>query len=204
MTGQILWYSAFYVLIGVSFVVVAGAIIYWREAKNSAGKREKRNWRETSKNFLKVFGFALLWPFVLGSGVWTLTGGRILEKRRELREEQERNKPWLPSPAQLQVEMSIAEAEESGIVHDPLGAVPSAPFGHLNRRWTEFREGLPSDTKVWWFDTIGQDRWKRDHIAKGYALRKGNAVGRVFLVEFRPVDLYDREESVRLDKANRG
>lgn len=187
MTGQILRYSAIYVLIGVSFVVVVGAIIYWRESKNSAGKREKRNWRETSKNFLKVFGFALLWPFVLGSGVWTLTGGHLLRKYNQRRQERERNKPWLPNPSQLQVERSIAEAEASGVVHDPLGAVPNAPFGHLNRRWIEFRKGRPSDTKVWWFDTIGQDRWKRDHIAKGYALRKGAAIDRIFLIEFRPV-----------------
>lgn len=204
MTGQILRYSAFYVLIGVSFVVVVGAIIYWREAKFRALYQVKRNWRETSKNFLKVCGFALLWPFVLGSGVWTLTGGHLLRKHNQQRLERERNKPWLPSPRQLQVEMSIAEGEESGVVHDPLGAVPSVPFGHLNRRWIEFRENLPSDTKVWWFDTVGRDRWNGEYIAKGYALRKGPAIDRIFLVEFRPVELYDPEESVRFDKANRG
>ena len=45
--------------------------------------------------------------------------------------------------------LSIDEIESRERVHDPLGAVPELPFGHLNQAWKTFREKGTEQDELW-------------------------------------------------------
>lgn len=59
------------------------------------------------------------------------------------------------------------EAKER--ISDPLGAVPSKPFGHLNSAWQEFLSKSPEESEYWSFKTNWKTQWGDEETREGYA-----------------------------------
>jgi hypothetical protein len=74
-------------------------------------------------------------------------------------------------------ETSIAEIERTERVHDPLGAVPDLPFGHLSGAWERFVHELQPADRIWTFVADwAPDKGVKDRYS-GYAVtRDGNVV----------------------------
>lgn len=68
--------------------------------------------------------------------------------------------------------MSIEEIERREIVHDPLGAVPNLPFGHLHQAWLTFKDKMHPDDKIWSFSTQWTSEWGDKQQMEGYAIVK--------------------------------
>lgn len=192
MLGDLLFYCALYIAIGLLIALIIGIFVYFMEIRRSpkGAEFEDRDWQEVLVNVAKVFGFSLLWPGILGSGLKMLFDKYCFVKWRQLRQEREKDRRWAPSLKDLQRRVTVHDAEQLNVVFDPMGAAPNAPFGHFAKRWLEFRGDLPPEAPVWWFDTIGCDQWGREHIARGYAVRKWWRLDRVFVSEFRPVEYH--------------
>lgn len=195
MAEEFLFYGSLYVAIGLLVGVIIAVVVYFKEVRSPAGVAvfEERVWSETLLNLAKAIALSMLWPGILASGLGMLLDKCFLVNWREQRKEQKRNQPWKPSIRDLGRKMTVSDAEQQNLVLDPLGAVPDLPFGHFAMRWLEFRGDMPVDGSIWWFDTIGSDKWGREHIARGYAVRKWWWVDRVFLTEFLPMKRYPWE-----------
>jgi hypothetical protein len=72
----------------------------------------------------------------------------------------------------------MAEARE--MVIDPLGAVPTLPFGHLNAAWTEFTEELESGCELWSFRRHWVTEY-RNNVHEGYVALQSDKVGSHFV-----------------------
>ncbi len=93
-----------------------------------------------------------------------LLGYLALEKYREYKEE--RNKNFRIQRNNLKRYFSISEIEKLEYVSDPLNAVPSQPFGHLNSAWKKYTECIKKDDLIYEFSTTwttnhGQKMWGR-------------------------------------------
>lgn len=66
------------------------------------------------------------------------------------------------------------EAKERII--DPLGAVPTTPFGHLNPVWQEFLAKAPQGCEYWSFQTTWKTHWGAEETREGYASVKAGEV----------------------------
>ena len=107
----------------------------------------------------------------------------------------ERSVPWTlteedavfkVSMSGLVERLSRAEIEALEQVHDPLHAVPNLPFGHLNRVWQSFVDGLEPDCELWSF----RGRWKAkycDWQMHGYVARREETIGPFFLTAQRSI-----------------
>jgi hypothetical protein len=80
--------------------------------------------------------------------------------------------------------LSKAEIEAIEHINDPLHAVPNLPFGHLNRVWLAFVDGLEPECELWSF----RGRWKTqysDDQMQGYVALLGGKIGPYFLTSQR-------------------
>ncbi len=64
---------------------------------------------------------------------------------------------------------TIEQVARDARVHDPLGAVPDVPFGHLNALWTQFLRERPQDGELWSFACRWKNTWGEFEDRKGYA-----------------------------------
>ncbi len=87
------------------------------------------------------------WPGFL---VWAAMKKRE-DRMRELKEEEP---TFICKPEFLVRAVSPLEAEKENQVHDPLGLVPTAPFGHLNSAWGKFLAefGFEDGNELWYFE----------------------------------------------------
>lgn len=69
----------------------------------------------------------------------------------------------------LQQRLSRDAIEDKERIVDPLGAVPSEPFGHLNTVWKEFLGKSPEGCEFWSFKATWQTQWGDEEIREGYA-----------------------------------
>ncbi|MBV5322289.1 MAG: hypothetical protein JZU60_00475 [Ilumatobacteraceae bacterium] len=77
-------------------------------------------------------------------------------------------------------QLSLADIEANERVFDPLQAVPDLPFGHLNKAWQDFANGLEPESELWSF----RGRWKtqyRDYQMQGYVALQNEKIGSYFL-----------------------
>lgn len=72
--------------------------------------------------------------------------------------------------ADLLDQKSIEQVESAEIVADPLSAVPSLPFGHLNKCWADLIAQMQSGDELWSFKTTWDGNWGRKEIRSGYAI----------------------------------
>lgn len=73
------------------------------------------------------------------------------------------------------------EAKETII--DPLGAVPSNPFGHLNSVWQEFLRKSPEGCEFWSFKSTCKSQWGDEETREGYAAVDAGEV-KAFFISF--------------------
>lgn len=72
--------------------------------------------------------------------------------------------------ADLLSQKSIEQIELAEIVLDPLSAVPSIPFGHLNKSWVDLTSQLLPGDELWSFKTTWDGNWGRKEIRSGYTI----------------------------------
>ena len=120
---------------------------------------------------------ALGWPLF---GIWA-----IFQSRNEAALEIERNKPDFDClPEHLICKVDPHDAEIASYVVDPLGGVPSLPFGYLNQGWVNFlAEMLDPKDEMWSFfipnnSECGKHRFLATSDIRGYAkVRNGEILG---------------------------
>lgn len=122
------------------------------------------------------------WPAFL---VWA-----YLESRREAAREIERNQPdFCCLPQHLIKEVNPIDAEITSYVIDPLGAVPSLPFGHLNKAWVNFLVNMTDDDEQMWSFYIpkgsesGKHRFATTSDIRGFAKVKNGQILDEFITE---------------------
>ena len=72
------------------------------------------------------------------------------------------------------------EIEKREIVHDPLNAVPTIPFGHLNSAWMSFSEQLDPQDELWTFDLLWSSPWGTKERFTGYASVRNEEINMIF------------------------
>ena len=88
----------------------------------------------------------------------------------------------------LQAQLSIQEIEQREIVFDPLGAAPNVPFGHLNAAWKQFCEGMEPLDSLWSFTSHWTSAWGSKDIRQGYAIVRGEEIGRYFITVWKDIE----------------
>lgn len=107
---------------------------------------------------------------------------------------------WFPDPPYVEkafaVErehlgkaLAVEEIEAIEQVHDPLGAVPDLPFGHLNAAWGEFKADVADGDSVWSFAATWQGDWGGPELRDGYVLVKADgSFGPYFMTKWILLD----------------
>ena len=88
----------------------------------------------------------------------------------------------------LQTQLSVQEIEQREMVFDPLGAAPNVSFGHLNAAWKQFCEGLEPDDSLWSFTAHWTSSWGGKDFRQGYAIVRGEEIGRHFVTIWKDVE----------------
>ena len=76
---------------------------------------------------------------------------------------------------------SFQEIEHKEIVKDPLNAVSSLPFGHLNSAWNNFVATHGESAELWSFSAEWKTSWGRRESRSGYSYVKDGKPGAFFL-----------------------
>ena len=82
--------------------------------------------------------------------------------------------------------LSIDEIENRERVHDPLGAVPELPFGHLNQAWMNFLEKAAEQDEFWSFSGLHKTYWGKE-MQSGYVRVTAGDPGDYFLTSSKMV-----------------
>jgi hypothetical protein len=69
-------------------------------------------------------------------------------------------------------QLTLEEVEQREVVSDPLGAVPSLPFGHLHPIWAQIRADLKPRDQLWSFSGVWPGRSFNDESREGYVVRR--------------------------------
>jgi len=90
-----------------------------------------------------------------------------------------------PSPFRVATEdlieqVSIESVEAQSFIRDPLGAVPSLPFGHLNHAWETFKEKALPNNELWSFKGGWVDEFEETYSLEGYVLVAEDGPGDFF------------------------
>lgn len=120
-----------------------------------------------------------LWPLVIYWKVHEL----FFEKK-----EISLDKEFSVTRVDLLQRMDINEIEEQEYVVDPLGAVPTLPFGHLNAAWLKFIDNLDTQDELWTFSKQWSTGWGGDEIRSGYVILHGDNIGHYFLTTWKSLD----------------
>ena len=88
---------------------------------------------------------------------------------------------FIVSEQDLLEKLSIEEIEERETVHDPLGAVPKEPFGHLSPEWQRFKENLQPGDLLWSFESSYDSAWQTVETRSGYVVSSASRLGPHFL-----------------------
>jgi hypothetical protein len=88
---------------------------------------------------------------------------------------------------------SIEQIESAEIVDDPLLAVPSVPFGHLNKCWEDLISQMQPVDELWSFKTTWDGNWGRKEIRSGYAIVREGIPEAYILTARIPVVKEDEE-----------
>ncbi len=83
----------------------------------------------------------------------------------------------------LQEKLDLERIESKEKIYDPLGAVPSKPFGHLSSVWQEFLDKSPEGCEYWSFKATWKTRWGEEEIREGYASVNAGGV-KAFFISF--------------------
>lgn len=128
-----------------------------------------------------VIGLVILfWPLAFCYQVWDL----VRQKPAPIHVGDDEDKEFMVYPENLTEKLTTQQIEERERVTDPLGAVPSKPFGFLNGNWVQFLSELQMGDEVWSFSSRWDNGWKEE-IRHGYAIKRLGKVCR-----FVATDIY--------------
>lgn len=124
-------------------------------------------------DLFRVLGLVLYWPWIL---VWAVY--KNWKARREPRNESiDPPEPrFRATPDNLADLVTVEEVERRECIHDPLGAVPPLPFGHLHQTWECFRADLLPGDELWSFASPSEEDEWRFRAVRGYAVRREGAI----------------------------
>jgi hypothetical protein len=111
-----------------------------------------------------------------------------LKIRQTANEKRHRPRAFAVVAADLLERRTVAEIKSAESIHDPLGAVPAVPFGHLHRRWAELLATLQPTDELWSFRARWSGGWGPEEIRTGYAIVRGGAPGAYLLTARFPVE----------------
>lgn len=121
---------------------------------------------------LMYFFGILIWPIILIIVSNSLYEDCKVSKTNEKSEKFE----FELQIADLVEKVDKCEIERREVVYDPLKAVPSIPFGHLNSVWLKFCEGLEIQDDLWTFDLLWESPWGAKIRYAGYAAVRNNTI----------------------------
>lgn len=141
------------------------------------GEPQRLRWRSA----LRWVGLWALWPLALG---------QVGPQRWGLTPEPEA----APLPPEFAVRWAdlvaphdLAEVEARAVVHDPLGAVPDVPFGHLFMLWRTFKRRAPQGAALWSFEAVWDAGWGGLRRQAGYAWVQDQGVVDFVVIDSRPM-----------------
>jgi hypothetical protein len=136
----------------------------------------------------------LLWPMALW---WRF---QRWQQERDLRRYRE-SRVFKVRKEHLQERLCIADIEQREIVHDPLGAAPELPFGHLHAIWCDVKSSIKPGDDIWSFGASWDDDWGRPQVREGYVVWRCDRPMAHMLSVFRPLsNEADDSKSTRRDE----
>ena len=143
-------------------------------------KREAFFYRVLEDLVVPALAFFLMW--LVWPVVFVLKIKHSLQKSalaaQAVKAEQEAEPPTFAlNDSELLRQVTVDEVERTNLIHDPLEAVPTIPFGHCNARWVLFRDSLQANETLWEFEST------RSELAGvramwGYAVKREGTVDR--------------------------
>lgn len=129
---------------------------------------------------LTVILMPLMWPVVIYWKAEELILGKPAPSKFE-------DKVLVVNQSDLIKRISVPEIEVIEMVIDPLGAVPSLPFGHMNTAWEKFKVNAQVEDEIWTFESEWDRGWfKRE--CRGYAVLRGNEVAHHFMTHMETIE----------------
>ena len=138
-----------------------------------------------------ILGFMIVWPLLPPVILWDLS--RPYYEREMFRFQNNPADQFMCQRFHLTKRVTPEQAEADNLHIDPLGRVPSDPFGHLHPGWLAFLSKKTAKLNLWEFE-IPEDRYevpkwfdKKKQVgfsAKGYALARGKSVRAEFFTEW--------------------
>jgi hypothetical protein len=175
-----------YIYVGLGVLILVFMLIYqWRHGQETPW-RDLRRWDDlhgTQRSRWYRTRRDLLDPALTGVVVvmfWPVAMVMQAREIQSLREQDRyrREQTFTVLKANLLHPVRLEEVEATERVHDPLGAVPDLPFGHLNAAWRRFIAQIDLDTELWRFKAVRGNR-----VRTGYVLvSHGGMPGTYFLV----------------------
>jgi hypothetical protein len=83
---------------------------------------------------------------------------------------------------------TVEQIESSEMIEDPLGAVPSVAFGHLNKRWMDLLNHILPNDELWSFKTTWEGDWGNKDIRYGYVLVRNGSLQEYILTARIPIE----------------
>ena len=119
--------------------------------------------------------WALLPPMILvvvllAIVFWPIVLGYDLRRRRPInwKRQPAADAPFVPRRKELKEQLTIEQVEARERVHDPLKAVPDAPFGFLNPAWQQFVAARQPGDRLRRFESP-RKQWGEIVVREGYA-----------------------------------
>ena len=138
-----------------------------------------------------ILGFMIAWPLLPPVILWDLS--RPYYEREMFRFQNNPADQFMCQRFHLTKQVTPEQAEADNLHIDPLGRVPSDPFGHLHPGWLAFLSKKTAKLNLWEFE-IPEDRYevpkwfRREKLSglsvKGYALARGKSVRAEFFTEW--------------------
>ena len=138
-----------------------------------------------------ILGFMIVWPLLPPVILWDLS--RPYYEREMFRFQNNPADQFMCQQFHLTRRVTPEQAETDNLHNDPLGRVPSIPFGHLHPRWSAFLSKKTTKLNLWEFE-IPEDRYEvpkwfdkkkqSGFSVRGYALARGKSVRAEFFTEW--------------------
>jgi len=121
----------------------------------------------------------VIWPFAIYVFINTLRN-RIKDEADEFLVKPE----FAVEKTHLVKQTSLQEIEANELIFDPLGAVPSVPFGHLNASWQQFIANMESGDTLWTFSALWKAEWGRPETRQGYAIVRDATIPHHYVTKY--------------------
>jgi hypothetical protein len=88
----------------------------------------------------------------------------------------------------LQERLTVQEIERREMVSDPLNAVPTLPFGHLNCAWKQLLSSLAEESELWSFSVQWQAPWGQIEFRSGYVVVNSGLPGSYLMTVWKKLE----------------